>query len=170
MVSIAFSYFIANVCQEIESIAKELEKVNGSRRITPEFKFVHSSHRKLLWFHQFYQKLRFILSRNPSSIYRPGEPSEIAPPPQTTSQSSPTIPTTPPPSSTVINPQYSSSSNATASSKAESKDEPFTHSLANQFVYGSYESLSESLNSIAWYRDTKYELLHACVTAEECSD
>jgi len=161
---VAFPYFIANLCQEIDSIANELETVNASHRITPEFKFVHSSHRKLLWFHQFYQKLRFILSRN--ATYRPGEPSEIAPP-QTTSQSSPTIPTTPPPLTNVVNPQYSSSSNATASSKAESKDEPFTHSLANQFVYGSYESLSELLNSIAWYRDTKYELLHACVTAED---
>jgi len=143
-------------------MANEFENLNGSRRITPEFKFVHSSHRELLWFQQFYQKLRLIMLRNPSLTYRPTETSETTPPTQTTLPSAPIVPTTPPPSTNVVNPQYSSSSDATASSKAESTDEHYTQSIANEFVYGSYQSLLESLNSISWYRGTKYELEHEC--------
>ena len=159
----AFSYFIANYRQEIDGIANEFERVNGSGRITPEFKFLHSSHRELLWFQQFYQKLRLIMLRNPSLTHHPTETPETTPPTQTTLPSGPSVPTTPPPASTnVVNPQYSSSSDATASSKAESMDEHYTQSIANEFVYGSYQSLLESLNSISWYRGTRYELEHEC--------
>ena len=70
--------------------------------------------------------------RNPSSTRRRGETSEVTPSTQTTLPSALTVPVTP--SMNVINPQYSSSSDATASSKAESTDEHYTQSAANEFV------------------------------------
>ena len=163
----AFSYFIANIHQEIDRIAEELEKVNGSDRITPEFEFDESSHPRLLRFEPFYQKLRVIISRNPAPTYRPGETSQTTPPTQTTSPSSPNVQTTPPPSTNVVDPQFSSTSYATASSAAESTDEHFTQSFANDFVDASYRLLLKSLISVAWYRDTKYKLQHGCPAAED---
>ena len=167
MVSVAFSHFIADVHQEIDTIAEELETVNGSDRITPAFKFDDSAHPRLLRFEPFYQKLRVIISRNPSLTDRRGQPLDTTPPTQTTSPLAPTFPTTPPPSSNVVDPKFSSTSNATASSAAESTDEHFTQSFANDFVDASYRSLLKSLSSIAWYRDTKYELQHGCPAATD---
>ena len=141
--------------------------MNGSGRITPEFEFDDSSHPRLLRFEPFYQKLRVIISRNPSSASHPGETSETTPPIQTTSPSTPTVHTTPPTSTNVVDPQFSSTSYATASSAAESTDEHFTQSFANDFVDASYRSLLKSLNLIAWYRDTKYKLQHGCPAAKD---
>ena len=167
MVCVASPFFGTNECQEIDSIANELERVNGSRRITPEFEFDDSSHHKLLRFEAFYEMFALLLSRKPDATYRPGdETSEATPPTQTTFPSAANVSTTPPPSTNVIDPQYSSTSNATASSKAESTDEHYTHSLANEFVGASYRSLLKSLNSIAWYRDTKYKLLKPCLHSQ----
>ena len=133
--------------------------MNSSDCITPRFKFDDSSHPQLIRFEQFYQKLRLIVSRSPSPKHRPGEPLDTTPPTQMILPAPP-VPTTPPPSTNPINPQYSSSSNVTASSAAESTDEHFIQSLANEFVYGSYKSLIKSLESVAWYRETKYDLQH----------
>ena len=153
---------MANRCQEIDGIANEFERVNGSGRINPGFEFDDSSHPQLFRFEQFYQKLRVIVSRNPLSTSRPRDSPETTPPTQTTSPSAANLPTTPPPSTNPVNPQYSSTSNVTASSGAESTDEHFTQSLANEFLYGSYRSLLKSLNSIAWYSHTEYKLQHGC--------
>jgi len=139
--------------------------VNGSERVIPEFEFDDSLHPGLLRFEPFYQKLRVIISRKPSSVYRPRETSETTPPTQTTT---PTVQTTLPLSMNVVDPQFSSTSHATASSAAESTDEHFTQSFANDFVDASYRSLLKSLNSIAWYRDTKYKLQHGYPTANDC--
>ena len=150
-----FSCVLADLYPEIDNIAREFEKVNGSHRITPEYKFDDSCHPQLVRFDQFYQKLRAIISRNPSSIYPPAETPETTPPTQTTPPSVLLIPTTPPPSTNVIDPQYSSLE---------------CHSLFGCRVDGRtfYPVfcqrvcvwLVKSLNSIAWYRDTKYELQH----------
>jgi len=160
MVCIVLSYSVANKHQEIENMAKEFETVNAAGCITPTFDFDDSSHPSLIRFDQFYQKLRLILSRNPSTSTKHRQEAPLHTTPPTPIVSPLAIPTTPPPSQNLVNPHYSSASNVTASSAAESTDEHFTQSLANIFVYGSYRSLLKSLNSIAWYRETNYKLQH----------
>lgn len=140
----------------------EFRNVNDSHRITSEFKFDDAFRPRLIRFEGFYQKLRLILSRKPSSEDQQGKPVDATPPPQTVMPTTSVSPTTPPPSTNSVDPQYSSTSNVTVSSKAESTDEHFTQSLANVFIYASYQSLKKSLSSIAWYRETNYELQHRC--------
>ena len=153
--------------KEIENLAKEFERVNGSERITPDFEFDDSTYPRLIRFDEFFQKLKVIVLRNPSAVHHRGESLDTTPPTQTVFPAGSVIPTTPPPpSEDLINPQFSSTSNATVSSAAESTDEHFTQSLANVFVFASFKSLIKSLNSIAWYRDTRYKLQHGYQTVE----
>jgi len=95
-VCMASSFFVANEYQEIDSIANELERVNGSRRITPEFEFDDSSHRHLLRFEAFDEMFALLLSRKPDTTFRPRE-TETTPPTQTTLPSVANVSTTPPP-------------------------------------------------------------------------
>ena len=167
MVCAVLSWVLADVHQEIENLAKEFEKVNGSERITPDFEFDDSMYPRLIRFDEFFQKLKVIVLRNPSAVHRREESSDTTPPTQTVLPAGSVVPTTPPPrSENLINPQFSSTSNATMSSAAESTDEHFTQSLANVFVFASFKSLIKSLNSIAWYRDTRYKLQHGYQTIE----
>lgn len=156
---------LTNLHQEIENLAKEFEKVNGSQRITPDFEFDDSTCPRLIRFDEFFQKLKVIVLRNPSAVPPRGESLDTTPPTQTVLPAGSVIPTTPPPpSENLVNPQFSSTSNVTMSSGAESTDEHFTQSLANVFVFASFKSLIKSLNSIAWYRDTRYKLQHGYPT------
>lgn len=49
-------------CTVIDNIAKELEKVNGSKTITPPFKFAVSQAPSLAFFKTFYERLDTLLS------------------------------------------------------------------------------------------------------------
>ena len=138
--------------------------VNGSDRITPEFEFDASSHPLLIRFEHFYRQLALILTRDSPPNQHASEP------PRNTSSRAPIVlhsaaaPSTPPRPANPINPQYSSGSSATASSGAEEKDEHYTHSLANAFVYASHESLRKWVEPFAWYRETQYKLRHSYAT------
>lgn len=93
-------------------------------------------------FGHFYQQLSLILTRDSPPSQRSRElPVNTTSRTQIVLPSSATAPATPPPSGNSINPQYSSGSSATFSSGAEEKEEHYTDSFANAFVFASYESL-----------------------------
>ena len=148
---------MANVaCIGIDALADAFSNVNNSDRITPQYNFYPSPDHPLMHFGDFYEQLSLILTRD-----QPPNHGSRERPLNTNSRTQivlPSSPTTPPPSPTPINPQYSSGSSATASSAAEEKDEHYTHSFANAFVYASQQSLRNWLESFAWYRDTQYKL------------
>ena len=141
-------------------MAKEFEKINGSKKITPEFRFDASQVPALLAFKFFYRRLRYLLSFEKPEIQTSAEPFYTTPPTQTTVPAS--VFETPPPSTNPINPQYSSSSNATSAS-AESKDEAASDSCANDFVHATFDLLEDSLDQMAWYKGTKYAFQETCL-------
>ena len=135
--------------------------MNNSDRIPPEFNFDASSHPLLIRFEHFYQQLGLILTRDSPSNQRPRDPPLNTNPRTQIVLPSTAAPSTPPPSANPVNPQYSSGSSGTASSGAEEKDEHFTHSFANAFVYASYESLKKWLEPFAWYHETNCRVQHS---------
>ena len=146
---------------EIDALADAFLNVNNSDRITPQFYFNASSHPLLIRFEYFYRQLGLILTRDSPPNQSSREQSQ-----NTTSRTqvvlpSTAAPSTPPPSTNRINPQYSSGSSATASSRTEEKDEHYTQSMANVFVYASYESLRTWLEPFTWDQEMNYRLQHS---------
>jgi hypothetical protein len=150
------------ICLGIDILVNAFSMVNNSDRITPEFNFYASPDHPLMLFGHVYQQLSLILTRDSPPSQRSREP-----PANATSRtqivlpSSAATPTTPPPSANPVNTQYSSGSSATFSSGAEEKDEHYTDSFANAFVFASYESLRNWLQPLAWYDETNCRLQHS---------
>jgi len=150
----------------IDKVAKEFERVNGSKTITPEFEFDECQTPALIPFIHFYDRLGYLLSVENPRMQPSTEPSYTTPPTQTTSPK--LAMATPPLSANPIDPQYSSSSNTTSSSNAtsasgESKDEDSSDSCANDFVNATFGLLKSSLQQMAWYKETKYRLRERCL-------
>ena len=148
-----------NFCADIENLAREFERVNDSNTINPEFEFDADDHPTLVHFVPFYRQLSQIVSKK--SAQNPPlatSSSEITPPIRTTLPSA-RLQTPPPRAIDPVNPQYSSTSTASTSSR-ESKPEHFTHAFANNFISASLESLKKSIEHIAWYRSANYRIRH----------
>ena len=162
MSQVSFSSLIANlIFIEIDALANAFSSVNSSDRITPEFNFYPSPDHRLMLFGPFYQQLGLILTRDSPPNQRLREPPLN--PNSRTHIVLPSVaaPSTPPPSANLVDPQYSSGSSATASSGAEEKDEHYTQSFANAFVYASHESLRKWFGPFAWYHETNCRLQHS---------
>jgi len=153
-------------CTVIDNIAKELEKVNGSKTITPPFKFAVSQAPSLAFFKTFYERLDTLLSLENPPKQPSAENLHTTPPTQTA------LPTavfaTPPPSTNPVDPQYSSTSDATSASyvtsaSGESKDEHSTDSFANDFVCATLNLLEEPLEQMAWYGARGSKLKAMCL-------
>ena len=147
-------------------MAEELEQVNGSKTITPEFELNVSHTPTLLRFELFYIRLSFLLSVENPQMQPSTELLCTTPPTQTTLPAS--VMETPPPSTNPVDPQYSSTSNTTSSSNAtsasgESKDEHSSDSCVNDFVNATFGLLRKSLEQMAWYKGTKYRLREMCL-------
>ena len=138
----------------IDKVAKEFERVNGSKTITPEFEFDVSQVPTLIHFTFFYRRLDYLLSYENPQMQPLAEP----------------LHTTPPPSTNPVDPQYSSTSNMTSSSNAtsasaESKDEESSDSCVNDFIHATFEILRKSLKQMAWYKGTKQKLQEKCLSS-----
>ena len=138
-------------------MTNEFERVNNSYPITPELDFDVDEYPKLVYFVPFYQQLSLILSKKPT------QDSTLL-----TSSETPPVRTTLPSTDShmtsfravnPLNPRYSSGSITTSSSR-EFKHEHFTHTCANEFVSGSWQSLKKALENLSWYRGTNYRLRH----------
>jgi len=122
----------------VETIARELGRVNNGNVITPDFRFQPPT------------DVPTILARNESRSSTPQNVSPFTTPPKQI--------TSPTPSSAYpVNPQYSAESAASSRSN-ESGREPSSALFAIDFVRFVFDVLEEELNKVAWYRGSRYEI------------
>jgi hypothetical protein len=133
--------FQLKVILEIEKIAAELETVNNSNEITPEFKFNAEDHPTLVRFERCFIDLRQILRRDEqkSPWMEPSIPKQMFSPTDT------------PINSPERGDQHGSSPASTISHRS-AKAEHHTQTFANNTVSAAHLSLERHLtNEIAWF-------------------
>jgi hypothetical protein len=119
--------------------------------MTPQFQFEVSDNPSISLFSKFYDDLTQIVRKNLPAETQAAISQSFTPPNQTT------IPS---------NPQYSSSSTGSGSSR-ESKPEHHTQTAANAFLYANLKSIETQLKRFAWYQDHNgnYRLQTTCLVS-----
>lgn len=130
---------------------EELRKVNGSNTLTSDFRFDVADHPSLWPFAKFCNDITQVIRK------------ELPP---TTFQ---TVSTVTPPTQTTVprDPQYSSPSTASTSSR-ESKAELLVQTAANDFLWGTLQAIEKPLEKHAWYYDGGYRLESTYMPPEYC--
>jgi hypothetical protein len=128
----------------VETIARELGRVNDGNPITPDFRFQPSGDvPDMILFRQSFTQLRNILRRNISGSSTPQNVSPFTTPPRQITN--------------PVNPQFSAQSAASSRSN-ESGREPNSSTYAFDFVRNAFDVLEEELTKVAWYRGSAYEI------------
>jgi hypothetical protein len=128
----------------METIARELARVNNGNVITPDFRFQPSGDvPDMIIFRHTFAQLRNILRRNISGSSTPKSVSPSTSPPRQVTN--------------PVNPQFSAQSPASSTSN-ESGREPDSSTFAYDFVSTAFWVLEEELNKVAWYRGSGYEI------------
>ena len=138
----------------IAEVANELANINDSNQITPEYVFQSSEMPSIAMFSKFYAALNKTIRKE----------SPDPPAPQT---DTPPVRTTIPPNLRHDSPASIRSNASTAStSSKESTAEHFTHALANDFLWATFETIG--ISKYKWGHP-KTQLIHGAFSASAAS-